>query len=87
MRMLVKIKKWGNSLGVRLVGLLTLLRRFIDNRLVDAEVSRLGYLGKSMKIHKPTKLLFTEAQLIRGLDKATSHADLLAPPVANEQSE
>jgi antitoxin MazE len=79
MRVKSEIKRWGNSLALRLTGPMAEVPRLHEGRQVVVEVR------EDMLIIKPaapaarrSALPYTEAQLLKGLDANTAHADELA---------
>ena len=82
-----KIKKWGNSLGLRLSGPLKSLPHFTEDMLVDIEVTEKGLVVTPAINKNLKKFPFSEAELIAGLDEKTAHADLLAPLLSKERGE
>ena len=73
-----KLSKWGNSLGLRITGLLKTIPHFTENMLVDIEINEKGLFIKPSPLNRRKKLLFSEAELLQGLTKKTAHADELA---------
>jgi antitoxin MazE len=77
MRVKTKIQKWGNSLALRLTGLIKTIPHFEENMLVIVEVDE-----KCLKVFpvkpKQKKKLFTEDELLKGLTSITAHADEIA---------
>lgn len=76
MRIQTKIKKWGNSLGLRLSGPMKSIPHFEEDMMVDVEVTE-----KGLTIHpceSKQYLSFSEKQLLKNLDAKTAHADELA---------
>jgi antitoxin MazE len=81
-----EIKRWGNSAAIRLPA-----RILAEAKLdVDSPVSMV-VKGKKIIIEatgepsrKRLSLPFSEADLVRGLDAGTAHADELAHPTGKE---
>lgn len=83
-----EIKKWGNSLALRVTGVMAELPNFRDGTKVVVEVSAEGIIVKPA--HPPGKRLrlpYSEEELLADLDPDTAHADELATPVAAEMGE
>lgn len=83
-----EIKKWGNSLALRVTGVMAELPNFRDGTKVVVEVSAEGIIVKPA--HPPGKRLrlpYSEEELLADLDPDTAHADELATPVATEMGE
>ena len=76
MRIETDIKKWGNSLALRVSGLMATVPNFSAGDPVIVEVSETGLVVKPLQT-KPGPLKFTEAELIEGLSPYTAHADEL----------
>ena len=74
MKIQTTIQKWGNSLALRITGPLKTIPHFTANMPVEIEVSEKGFT-----VHPLTKkrkaLIFSEAQLLRGLTAKKAHAD------------
>ena len=78
-----EIKKWGNSLGLRVTGVLKDIPNLHEGSQVEIEVNETGFTVKPIHNHK-SKLPFTEKDLLDGLTPYSSHSDLLAIPIAEE---
>ncbi|TAK75195.1 MAG: transcriptional regulator [Gammaproteobacteria bacterium] len=73
MKIHTTIQKWGNSLAIRITGPLKTIPHFTANMPVEIEVNEEG-----LTIHplsKKRKLLFNEAQILKGLTAENAHAD------------
>ncbi len=77
MRVQAKIQKWGNSLGLRLSGPLKTVPHFEEDMLVEIEATEQGLTIRPLK-KKRKRLPFSEANLLKGLNEDSSHADELA---------
>ena len=78
-----KIQKWGNGLGLRVSGALRDIPHFAENTYVKVEVFEEGFTVK--KAEPEEKLLvFSEEELLQGLDSETAHSELLAQPLKSE---
>ena len=77
MRVQAKIKKWGNSLALRLSGPMSAIPHFKANMLVNVEVTEEGIEVHPVVKHKRGKLPFKEADLLKGLTPKKAHADEL----------
>lgn len=84
MHVQTKIKKWGNSLALRLSGPMVLLPHFKENMLVDVRVTESGLEIKPVVLKKQKKLPFSEADLLEGLTAKHAHADTLVIPTKKE---
>lgn len=87
MRIQAKIKKWGNSIGLRLSGPLKSVPHFEEDMLVNIEVTENGLVVTPAFDRENKRFPFSEAELIKGLNAETVHADLLASPTAKERGE
>ena len=77
MRVQAKIKKWGNSLALRLSGPMVAVPHFKENMLVDVNVTEAGIEIKPFISKKKGLLPFSEADLLEGLTAKRAHADEL----------
>ena len=78
MRVQAKIQKWGNSLGLRLSGLMKSIPHFTENMIVSVEVTEEGIEVRPVRKRKSKKTPFTEDQLLKGLNPETAHSEALA---------
>ena len=83
-----EIKKWGNSLALRVTGIMADLPNFRDGTKVIVEVSEEGITVKPVhsrrgRLHLP----YSEEELLAGISHETAHADELAIPLASEMGE
>ncbi len=76
-----KVLKWGNSLGIRLSGVLKELTDFKVGTELDVEIKKEGLFIR--KLEKKTILPFSETALISDLNKK-SHMHLLVKPQGSE---
>lgn len=81
-----KIQKWGNGLGLRISGPLRDIPHFTENTPVTVEVFEDGFIVTKAKASTKHQL-FSEEQLLAGLNSHTAHGDLLASPTKRELSE
>lgn len=82
-----KIQKWGNGLALRVSGMVRDIPNFQEGTEVDIEVSELGLTVTKVKSNKRLKLPFNEAQLLKGLNQHTGHADALATLLPSEHED
>ena len=77
MKVHAKIKKWGNSLGLRISGAMKTVPGFEENMNVIVEVSEKGLYvyQKPKKLTAREILPFTVAELLEGLNEYTAHTD------------
>ena len=75
-----EIKKWGNSLALRVTGIMAELPNFKDGTRVIVEVSEEGFMVKPVptQIKERPFLPYTEKSLLQGLSHETAHGDALA---------
>ncbi len=80
-----EIKKWGNSLALRVTGIMADIPNFKDGTKVIVEVSEEGIMVKPVRSpgRKP-QLPYSEKELLADLNPETAHADELATPLAKE---
>lgn len=80
-----EIKKWGNSLALRVTGIMAELPKFEDGTRVIVEVTKEGIMVKpAAKQKEAHQLPYSEADLLDGLTPETAHADALASPTSHE---
>lgn len=80
-----KIQKWGNSLALRVAGMMRDIPGFEDGTLVEVDVSETGFTVRRVEnTPKLSKLPYTEEELIAGLDPHTAHADLIPTLLPSE---
>ena len=85
MRVETEIKKWGNSLALRVTGTMAELPRFQPGTRVTVDVDSEGFVvrravGSLRSFHFPE----SESALLEGLTAEKAHADLLADPKGRE---
>ncbi len=74
-----EIKKWGNSLALRITGVMADLPKLSNGTKVVIEVNEESLLIKrANKPLKKLKLPYTEQFLLEGMTPYTAHADELA---------
>lgn len=81
-----EIKKWGNSLALRVTGIMAELPNFRDGTKVIVEVSAEGIMVKPVRSRRES-LPYSEKELLADLCPETAHADELATPLAIEMGE
>ena len=81
-----EIKKWGNSLALRVTGIMAELPNFRDGTKVIVEVSAEGIMVKPVHSRRGS-LPYSEEELLADLCPETAHADELATPLAIEMGE
>ncbi len=77
MNIQARIKKWGNSLALRLSGPMCTIPHFTADMLVNVNVSEKGIEIRPAVKRRKGKLPFTEADLLDGLTAKKAHADEL----------
>ena len=83
-----EIKKWGNSLALRVTGIMAELPNFENGTKVIVEVSEEGIMVKPMPSQgRKRQLPYTEQELLADLTPQSAHADELATPLAIELGE
>ena len=83
-----EIKKWGNSLALRVTGIMAELPNFKDGTKVIVEISEEGIMVKPVRsTTRKLRLPYSEKELLAYLCAETAHADELATPLATEMGE
>lgn len=77
-----KIQKWGNSLALRISGIMREVPHLKEGSIVDIEVTEAGFTVT--KPNRPNRFPYQEAELLKGLTPEKAHADLLALPLSHE---
>ena len=85
MKVETEIKKWGNSLALRVSGIMAELPGFKAGSRVLVEVSEDGLVIKPIAdgVSEP-RLPYAEKDLLAGLNPSTAHGDELAKLLGNE---
>ena len=79
MKVQSEIKKWGNSLALRVTGVMAEIPKFEAGTRVIVEVTEEGIMVKPAAKQKEIRELpYSEASLLDGLTPETAHADALA---------
>ena len=78
-----EIKKWGNSLALRITGSMAEIPHFTDGCKVLVDITEEGLVIKPIRSNT-LKFPFTEAELLEGLTPQTAHADEIANPLDDE---
>lgn len=84
METLTEIKKWGNSLGLRITSAMASEPQFTNGAKVLVQSTKDGIIIKPVKEAKKYQMPFSEAELLSGLNEHNSHADELAALLPNE---
>jgi antitoxin MazE len=80
-----EIKKWGNSLALRVTGVMAELPKFSAGTKVIIEVTEEGFMVKpAPQVKGMSQLPYSEAELLADLDPQQAHADELAQPSRSE---
>ncbi len=87
MRIESEIKKWGNSLALRITGAMADKHQFEEGCKVLVDVTEEGLLIKPAKRDRSIKLPFSEDELLDGLTGQQAHADELAEPFQDEMGD
>ena len=88
MRVQSEIKKWGNSLALRITGAMADVPQFSDGTKVVIEVNKDSLVIKrATKPKRKLKLPYTEKELLEGMTPYTAHADELAIIISKEMGE
>lgn len=85
MQVETEIKKWGNSLALRVTGVMAEVPRFKAGTRVTVDVSSEGLVVKPA-VGKVSTLRFpySESELLAGMTPGQAHADELATPTSTE---
>ena len=79
MKVETEIKKWGNSLALRVTGIMATLPRFEAGTKVIVDVSDEGLMVKPSSRSKDSyRFPYTESELLADLTPEKAHADELA---------
>jgi antitoxin MazE len=85
MKVETEIKRWGNSLALRVSGLMAEIPGFTEGMKVAVTVTEDGLVVKPVPLEvREGALPYSERQLLRGLDADSAHADELAEPSSSE---
>ncbi len=80
-----EIKKWGNSLAIRITSSMAEMPHFEVGTKVVVDSSEDGLVIKrSSKPKRKLKLPYSEKDLLKGLDSYSAHADELASLIGSE---
>lgn len=85
MRVNTEIKKWGNSLALRIIGVMVKLPGFKAGAEVTMDVNSDGIAAKpAAKKREALRFPCAESALLAGMTPEKAHADALAKPVGTE---
>lgn len=85
MKVETTIKKWGNSLALRVTGVMATLPKFEAGTKVIVDVTDEGFMVKPATRKKDSfRLPYTESELLAGLTPEKAHADELAKLTVSE---
>lgn len=85
MRIESEIKKWGNSLALRVTGIMAELPKFKVGTKVIVDVTDEGFTVKPAPPEgRGFRFPFSEEALLAGMTPEKAHADALAEPTASE---
>lgn len=84
MKTQAKIQKWGNSLAIRITGIMRDIPHFEEGTLLDVEVSETGLKIRKLVSERRLVLPFSEADLLKGMTAKNAHADIIANPLEGE---
>ena len=88
MQIETKVKKWGNSLALRITGIMAELPGFSEGTKVVVDVSEDGIVVKHLTRKQGIfRLPYSESDLLSDLSAETVHADELAQPSGIELGE
>ena len=85
MRVQTEIKKWGNSLALRVTGIMAEVPQFEAGTKVTVDVSSEGLVVKPAVGRLGTlRFPYSESVLLAGITPDKAHADVLADPTRFE---
>ena len=85
MRVETEIKKWGNSLALRVTGAMAELPRFEPGMRVTVDVDNEGFtVRRAAGSVRSFRFPESENVLLEGMTAENAHADLLADPTDRE---
>lgn len=85
MRIESEIKRWGNSLALRITGAMAEVPKFTDGTKVTVEITEDALIIKrAAKSRRVLNLPYTEHDLLNGMNPTKAHADELAVPSKKE---
>ncbi len=85
MKIQSEIRKWGNSLALRITSNMASALKISDGTMVIVEVTNDGLIiKKATKPKKQLKLPYNEKSLLEGMTPYTAHSDELAVLNHNE---
>ena len=88
MRIKTEIKKWGNSLAIRISNVVAESLEFKEGTKIDIDVFKDSLVIKPRKKGKKRfKLPYSETQLLRDITVEKSHAELITQPSGKEFGE
>lgn len=82
--MQLKIRKWGNSLGLPVTGIMRAIPQLEEGAAVDVEIFEDGFTVRKAKPKSKVVFPFSEKELLAGITAASAHADALATLSAKE---
>lgn len=85
MRVETEIKKWGNSLALRVTGAMAELPHFESGTRVTVDIDSEGFVvRRAVGSRRSFRFPESEAALLAGITSKNAHADLLADPKDRE---
>ena len=87
MKIETQLKKWGNSLALRVTGVMAELPGFHDGSKVTVEVTEEGFTVRPAKEDRRSLLPYSEEELLADMSLDNSHADELATLLEVEYDE
>lgn len=88
MKVETEIKKWGNSLALRVTGVMAEMPGFKEGARVVVDVSTDGFMVKpAVNAGKKIELPYSERELLEDLTPAKAHAEALATPTDFEMGD
>ena len=85
MKIETEIKKWGNSLALRVSGSMAEIPGFTAGTRVSVEVSEDGLVIKPIPAEvAEARLPYSEKELLADITPETAHADAVANPTGSE---
>lgn len=88
MKVETEIKKWGNSLALRVTGVMAEMPGFREGAKVVVDVSADGFMVKpALSSAKKIELPYSEQELLKDLTPSNAHVEALASPTDFEMGD
>ena len=84
MKVQAKIQKWGNSLAIRITGVIRDIPHFQEGTPIEIDITEDRLEIRKLQSAKRLSLPFSESELLEGMTPKTAHADIIAKPLKSE---